>query len=76
MELFQSICKVNNLLYKTKDGKDMKVYENLLSKATDEVVRMFKKREAFRLTQSRDAVIVKKANNLLDFNLVTWFVIK
>ncbi len=73
-EAFNALCDLFNM--ETQDGKDMKVYENLLSKASDEVVRMFKKREAFRLTQSRDAVIVKKANNLRDFNLVTWFVIK
>ena len=73
-EAFDTLCDLFNR--ETQDGKDMKVYENLLSKASDEVVRMFKKREAFRLTQSRDAVIVKKANNLRDFNLVTWFVIK
>ena len=73
-EVFNALCDLFNS--ETQDGKDMKVYENLLSRASDEVVRMFKKREAFRLTQSRDAVIVKKANNLRDFNLVSWFVIK
>lgn len=73
-EPFNELCDMFN--DETQDGKDMKVYENQLIKAADEVVKMFKKREALRLTQSRDAVIVKKANNLQDFNLITWFVIK
>lgn len=73
-EPFNELCDMFN--DETQDGKDMKVYENQLIKAADEVVKMFKKREALRLTQSRDAIIVKKANNLQDFNLITWFVIK
>ena len=73
-EAFNELCDLFNT--ETQDGKDMKTYENLLSKACDEVVRMFKKREALRLTQSRDALIGKKANSLRDFNLITWFVIK
>ena len=85
LEMLQFLCKDKNKPFdalcdlfdkETKGCTDMSVYNVLLSKAAEEIMKAFRKKETLRLTTSRDAVIVKKASAVRDFNLVTWFVIK
>jgi hypothetical protein len=51
----------------------------LLKKAVGEIVRIFKKRDSIRLTKDRGALITPKANQVnevANFELVTWLIIK
>ena len=74
---YEMLCDLFN--EETKQGEDMKQYTQLLEKAVDEIVRIFKKRSNQRLTNDRGALLVpkeKQINEINNFELVTWLVIK
>lgn len=76
-EAFEELCKIFNT--ETNQGHDMEKYTDLLKKSIDEISRVFKKRNNIQITMDRGALILpkeKQLNNMDDFELVTWLVIK
>jgi SNF2 family DNA or RNA helicase len=76
-EPFEELCEVFNT--ETKQGSDMKEYSKLLKQAVDEISKVFKKRSSQKLVSERGALLVpksKQVNELDNFELVTWLVIK
>jgi len=62
-----------------EDYLDEQQKSGLLQKAIDEIIRVFKKRSAQKLTTDRGALLIPKSKQLNDMNnfeLVTWLVIK
>ena len=76
-QAFEELCEIFNA--ETKQGEDMSKYSELLKNAVNEISRIFKKRINHKLTTSRDALILpieKQINNMNNFELVTWLVLK
>ncbi|MBO4438868.1 MAG: DEAD/DEAH box helicase family protein [Spirochaetaceae bacterium] len=74
---YDKLCELFNT--ETNSGTDMSKYSALLEKSVTEITSSFKKRNAMKLTTSRNAVLIKKdkqASNVGDFELVTWLIIK
>ncbi|HXB41230.1 MAG TPA: helicase-related protein [Bacteroidia bacterium] len=74
---YETLCDIFNA--ETKNGEDMSQYSGLLKKAVEEVCRVFKKRSNQKLTSDRGALLVpnsKQINEMNNFELVTWLVIK
>lgn len=74
---YEQLCELFNA--ETNQGEEMSKYSDLLSKAIEEISRVFKKRANQKLTSDRGALVVpqsKQVNNKDDFELVTWLVIK
>jgi hypothetical protein len=73
----EKLCDIFN--EETKQGDDLKKYSALLEKACKGIMNQFEKRNAGRLSNSRDAVLISqndKANEINDFELITWLIIK
>ena len=63
----------------TKQGEDFSKYAKLLEITCKGIMNQFEKRNAGRLSTSRDAVLISqndKATDMNDFELITWLVIK
>jgi SNF2 family DNA or RNA helicase len=76
-EAFQQLCDLFNT--ETKHGAKMEPFAELLKKAVDEIVRVFKKRITQRVLTDRAGLIIpqsKQVNEVNNFELVTWLVIK
>lgn len=76
-EAFTELCELFNS--ETKQGIEMDKYTELLGKSVDEIIRVLKKRTSIRLTLDRGALIPpksKQVNEMNNFELVTWLVIK
>ena len=76
-EPFDELCHLFNT--ETNQGNDMDKYVILLKKSIEEINRVFKKRSNLRLTTDRSGLIIPKANqinDMSDFDLVTWLIIK
>lgn len=74
---FEELCDLFN--EETKQGSDMTQYTELLKKAVDEIVRVFRKRSTIKLTSDRGALLIPKEKQITDINhfeLVSWLVIK
>jgi hypothetical protein len=75
---FEELCDLFNL--ETKQGEDMKQYTELITKAIDEISRVFNKRSSQKITGSdRGALLIpksKRINETNNFELVTWLIIK
>ncbi len=75
---FEELCDLFNI--ETKQGEDMKQYTELITKAIDEISRVFNKRSSQKITGSdRGALLIpksKRINETNNFELVTWLVIK
>ena len=74
---FQQLCDLFNT--ETEHGTRMEPYADLLKKAVDEIVRVFKKRITQRVLTDRAGLIIpqsKQVNEVNNFELVTWLVIK
>ena len=57
----------------------MDKYTNLLRKAVNEMVTVFRKKTHVRLLTDRGAKLIAKAkqiNEMKDFELVTWLIVK
>ena len=57
----------------------MEPYADLLKKAVDEIIRVFKKRITQKVISDRSGLIIpqsKQINEVNNFELVTWLVIK
>ena len=76
-EPFEELCAIFNA--ETNQGKNMSQYADLLRQAIDEIIRVFKKRSTQKLTTDRGALLIPKSkqiNDMNNFELVTWLVIK
>lgn len=75
---FEELCNLFNS--ETNQGEDMKQYTELITKAIDEISRVFNKRSSQKITGSdRGALLIpksKRINETNNFELVTWLVIK
>jgi len=57
----------------------MNNYTGLLEKAVHEIVQIFKKKGAQKLTSDRGALLIpktKQLNEMNDFELVTWLIVR
>jgi hypothetical protein len=73
---FEVLCSLFD--QETNQGKKMDTYDQLLQKATAEIARLFGKKVAQNLQNSRSGVLVgtPKAEENNDFELITWLIIK
>jgi hypothetical protein len=74
---YEVLCDLFN--DETKQGEDMTQYTDLLKKAVAEISRVFKKRVHSQLTSNRGALLIpksKQVDDMSDFELVTWLIIK
>ena len=63
----------------TQSGKEMGAYTELLKKAVDGVVKVFKKRSDQKLTSDRAALLIplaKQIHEIDNFELVTWLIVR
>jgi SNF2 family DNA or RNA helicase len=76
-EPFQNLCDSFN--EETNQGSDMKKYTDLLNQAVIEISNVFKKRSSQKITSDRGALLIpdsKQINEINNFELVTWLIIK
>lgn len=76
-EPFQKLCDLFN--DETNQGTDMNKYTVLLNQAVVEISKIFKKRSDQKLTVDRGALLIpsaKQINEINNFELVTWLIIK
>lgn len=77
-QAFEELCEIFNA--ETKQGEDMQKYSELLSKAIDEISRIFNKRSNQKITgNDRGALLIpksKRINETNNFELVTWLILK
>ncbi|MEI6126503.1 MAG: helicase-related protein [Pseudomonadota bacterium] len=74
---YEKLCELFN--GETHHGEHMDKYTGLLKRAVNEIVQVFKKKGNQKLTSDRGALLIPKAqriNEIEDFELVTWLVIK
>ena len=74
---YEALCDIFN--NETDNGKNMDGFNKLLQTAITEIKQVFKKRADIRLTNSRDAMLLKKSET--DdvgeaFELITWLIIR
>jgi superfamily II DNA or RNA helicase len=76
-EPYEQLCALFN--DETSNGEKMDKYSDLLRKAVNEVVQVFKKKGNIKLTTDRSAVLIPKSkqiNEMEDFELVTWLIVR
>ncbi|MFW6310528.1 MAG: hypothetical protein ACOC1D_05430, partial [Prolixibacteraceae bacterium] len=76
-EPYEQLCDLFNT--ETGNGNDMEKYTELLKKAVREITRVFKKRTTQKLFSDRGALLIpksKQVNDLDNFELITWLIIK
>lgn len=76
-EPWQTLCDLFN--QETNHGSEMNKYTDLMQRAVNAVVQIYRKKGALKLSSDRGAVIVPKAKQISDsddFELITWLVIK
>lgn len=74
---YEKLCELFNS--ETNNGQKVDTYTELLKKAVEEIVRIFKKRGAQKLTSDRGALITpvkKQLDELNQFELVTWLIVR
>jgi superfamily II DNA/RNA helicase len=88
LEIFRLLCQGRKSPYEalcalfnseTRNGEQMAVYSGLLKKAADEIVGVFKRRSHQKLTSDRGALLIpkdKQINEMKNFELVTWLIIR
>ncbi|WP_204369116.1 C-terminal helicase domain-containing protein [Methylocucumis oryzae] len=73
---YEPLCELFNS--ETDYCENMADYTNLLKTAADEIISVFKKRSAHKLTSERGALIApmkQQLENLNQFELVTWLIV-
>ena len=88
LEIFRLLCEGRKTPYKelcalfneeTSDGHNMDPYSALLKKAVREITHIFKKRGNQKLVSDRGALLIpthKQINEMNDFELITWLVVR
>jgi hypothetical protein len=74
----EQLCELFNS--ETKNGENMKQFSELLRKSIEEISRVFNKRSSLKITGTdRGALLIpksKRINEMDNFELVTWLIIK
>ncbi len=88
LEIYRLLCQGRKTYYEklcqlfndeTNHGEKMDKYSELLQKAVNAIVQIFKKKGSEKLTTDRSAVLIpktKQVNEMKDFELITWLVVK
>lgn len=88
LEIYRLLCQGHQTPYdqlcalfndKTSNGENMEHYTDLLKKAINEIVQIFKKRSHRSLITDRGAQIIpqaKQISEMEDFELITWLVLE
>jgi hypothetical protein len=88
LEIYRLLCQGRRIPYdklcelfnqETNQGENMDRYTELMKKAVHEIVQIFKRRGNLKLTTDRGALLipqVKQVNELADFELVTWLIVR
>ena len=89
LEIYRLLCAGNKQAYETlcdlfneetQQGENMNQYTELLKQAIEEISRVFNKRSSQKITgNDRGALLIpnnKRINDINNFELVTWLVIK
>jgi len=74
---YEKLCELFNS--ETDNGNNMEKYTDLLKRAVNEILHLFKKRVNDTITTDRGALIIpkrKQINELDDFDLVTWLILR
>lgn len=74
---YEELCNLFN--QETDNGMKMDKYSALLGKATKEIAHIFKKKGNAKLTSDRGALLIplaKQINEMDDFELVTWLIVR
>lgn len=73
---YEKLCELFNV--ETNNGEQMDAYTELLKKAVDEVIRIFKKRGNQKLTSDRGGLLIppaKQLHEMENFELLTWLIV-
>ena len=76
-EQYEILCNIFN--EETKNGHQVDQYTETLKKAVEEIVRVYKKRGNQKLTTDRGAILIPsqdQINEMDDFELITWLIVK
>ena len=76
-EAYQELCDLFNS--ETRHGAEMNRYTELLKKAVNEIIQVFRKRQNQKLTTDRAGLLIpidKQIKEMNNFELVTWLVIQ
>jgi len=74
---YDKLCELFN--EETQNGEKMDRYSELLKGAVNAIVKIFKKRGNQKLTSDRGALLIpiaKQINEMEDFELVTWLIVR
>lgn len=74
---YEKLCELFN--EETANGEKMDKYVELLKKAVTEIVYVFRRRGDHLLTTNRSALVIPRenqVNNLKNFELVTWLIVR
>ena len=74
---YDKLCELFNS--ETNNGANMQKYTELLEKAVEQIVQVFKKKGSQKLTSDRGALLIpktKQLNEMADFELVTWLIVR
>jgi hypothetical protein len=74
---FDKLCELFN--EETFHGREMNKHTELLKKAVNKIVKVFKKKGNIKLTNDRGAILIPKAkqiNEMKDFELITWLIVR
>ena len=74
---YEKLCELFNV--ETNNGEQMDAYTELLKKAVDEVIRIFKKRGNQKLTSDRGGLLIppaKQLHEMENFELLTWLIVE
>jgi hypothetical protein len=88
LEVFRLLCQRQNTPFTqlcelfnkdTRQGSDMKKHTELLEKAVKKIVEVFKRRGNNHLINDRGAILIpksKQVNEMKDFELITWLIVR
>ncbi|MGD9580656.1 MAG: helicase-related protein, partial [Vampirovibrionia bacterium] len=88
LEIFRLLCQGQTTPYdklcelfndETEQGENMDRYTELLKKAVGEIVGVFKKKGHLKLATDRGARLIpksKQVNQMKDFELITWLIVR
>jgi hypothetical protein len=88
LEIFRLLCQGQKVPYdelcvlfndETENGEKTDKYSELLKKAVNEIVHVFKKKHHIKLTTDRGALLIpksKQVSEMEDFELVTWLIVR
>ena len=74
---YEQLCDLFNK--ETQNGIAIEKYTGLMQKGVEEIIRVFRRKVAQKLTTDRGAMLVPKSKQVTetnDFELITWLVIK